>query len=301
MRDVSSKPTTLRIARARGMLTAAPETIDRIRRRDVPKGDPLEGAKLAAIMAAKNTPLVLPYCHPLPVDSVRVAFDFSATEVLVEVEVKAIYKTGVEMEALTATCAALLNLYDMLKMFDGSMSIGPVELLEKCGGKSDRNVHARDFRAAVLVVSDSVSAGSAQDRSGCLIRERLEEEGGTVVRCDLVPDDVDRIRAAAMGLLNEGIDFLVTTGGTGLGPRDVTPEAMSDLIETDLPGVEEAMRAYGQQRTPLAMLSRSRAGRRGGTIILCLPGSPGAVTDALNATFPHVLHALHIREGGGHA
>ena len=96
------------------------------------------------------------------------------------------------------------------------------------------------------------------------------------------------------------LDLVFTTGGTGLGPRDVTPDATRQVIEREAPGIAEAIRAYGQERMPFAMLSRGVAGLRGGTLIINLPGAPGAVTDALSAIFPAVLHCLAMRSGGGH-
>jgi cyclic pyranopterin monophosphate synthase len=296
MRDVSNKIDTSRMARARGVLRMARSTYELIGRGEVPKGDPLPVSKVAAVQAAKNTPLLLPYCHPVPVDYVGVEFDVQPDRITVETTVKATYRTGVEMEALAAAAAAVLNLYDMLKMLDEEMRIEAIELLEKRGGKSDFG-SVRSFQAAVLVVSDRVSRGEAEDRSGVAIRERLERHGGTVRMLPPVPDERERIADAVRGA---EADLVVLTGGTGLGPRDVTPESVAPLLDARLEGVEEAIRAYGQRRTPTAMLSRTVAGRMGEKLVLCLPGSTGGVEDALDAVFPHLLHALHVMEGGGH-
>ncbi|HLG89585.1 MAG TPA: cyclic pyranopterin monophosphate synthase MoaC [Alphaproteobacteria bacterium] len=137
MRDVSQKPVTRRTATARAVLRAAPETIRTIREGRLPKGDPLPVAKVAAIQAAKNTSQIIPYCHPLPVEHLGVDFDFSPDSIMITTKVVAHYKTGVEMEALTAAAVAALSIYDMAKMIDPAMSIERVALLEKTGGKSD--------------------------------------------------------------------------------------------------------------------------------------------------------------------
>jgi len=137
MWDVSGKGWTERSARARAVLTTAPETIVRLRAGDLPKGDPLPVARVAGVQAAKNTPNIIPYCHPLPLDKVAVEFEVLDNSIIVTTTVKATYKTGVEMEALTAAAAAALTIYDMLKMLDPGMVISHVGLLEKRGGKSD--------------------------------------------------------------------------------------------------------------------------------------------------------------------
>jgi cyclic pyranopterin monophosphate synthase len=137
MWDVSDKSPTVRIAVATATLRAGSETIRAIREGTVPKGDPLPVAKVAAVMAAKNTPQIIPYCHPLPVESVKVSFEVRDEEIETRVEVKTSAKTGVEMEALAAATVAALTLYDMLKQLDMGMTIEGVQLLSKTGGKSD--------------------------------------------------------------------------------------------------------------------------------------------------------------------
>jgi molybdenum cofactor synthesis domain-containing protein len=129
----------------------------------------------------------------------------------------------------------------------------------------------------------------------------LKNDGVEVADYAVVPDDkakiVETLKRYSDGLK---LDLIVTTGGTGFGPRDVTPEAMEEVIERDASGIAEAVRSYGQERLPLALLSRARAGLRGKTLIITLPGSPGAVTDGLDALFPAVLHAFAMMEGKGH-
>lgn len=137
MWDVSDKAPTVRTATAHARLLLAPDTVRAIREGTVPKGDPFPVAKVAAVMAAKNTPSIIPYCHPLPVESVKVNFELTDEAAEVTVSVRTSAKTGVEMEALTAASAAVLTLYDMLKQLDMGMVIENVRLLEKRGGKSD--------------------------------------------------------------------------------------------------------------------------------------------------------------------
>lgn len=136
MVDVSAKADTVREAVAEGMISMAPEVIAAIRAGDIKKGDVLGTARIAGIMAAKQTSSLIPLCHPLPISSVSVEFDYTDTGVRVETRVRTSGKTGVEMEALTAASIALLTIYDMAKALDKGMVIGPVRLLAKSGGKS---------------------------------------------------------------------------------------------------------------------------------------------------------------------
>jgi cyclic pyranopterin phosphate synthase len=137
MRDISEKQITQRTATAHAIVRASASTIELVRQNKIPKGDPLPVAKIAAIYAAKNTGQLIPYCHPLPVDFADCTFVVGKDTIEITTEVKATYKTGVEMEALTAASIAALTIYDMLKMVDTSIEIQNISLLKKTGGKSD--------------------------------------------------------------------------------------------------------------------------------------------------------------------
>lgn len=302
MIDVSSKTCNFRAARAGARLRLSPATVARIRAREVPKGDPLEVARVAAIQAAKDTSRLLPFCHPIPLDHVGVVFEVGEDRIAIKTSVSAIYKTGVEMEALMAASVAALTLYDMLKMLDQSMVIEEVFLLEKCGGKSDFvTTFAEPPRAAVIVLSDSAAAGQKADLSGRLLREGLEAAGFAVKPVIILPDEPDDLVAALTSLADgERLDLVVTTGGTGLGPRDRTPEVMEAVFEREIPGLAEALREHGRERTPYAALSRGRAGMRGRTLIVNLPGAPEAARHGLEAGLRVVLHALSMINGGAH-
>lgn len=302
MRDVSGKPDTLRTASAESTLRCLPSTIAAVRSGSVPKADPLAVARVAGIQAAKNTSLVIPYCHQVPLDFVGVEITLGEDSIRIETRVTAVWKTGVEMEALTAASAAALTLYDMLKIIDGTMEIRDVKLKGKRGGKSDfTGLSAGDVRAGVIVLSDRVSAGKRTDTSGKAIRDRLLSLGVPVPEFTVIPDDRERLEGELTRWSDSlGLDLVMTTGGTGPGPRDVTPEATAAVIEKELPGVVEMLRAYGQERNRYSMLSRGVAGIRGRTIIVNLPGSERAVNESLDVLLPWILHALDVLRGGGH-
>ena len=302
MIDVSSKFSTLRWARAEGFLNAAPETLRRVSDGTVPKGDVLEVARTAGISAAKRTADWIVFCHPIPLDWLDVRLEVEERGIRVVAEAKAIWKTGVEMEALTAVSAALLNAYDMLKPLDSDLSIGEVRLTAKRGGKSDfAEDLAEPLKTAVLVLSDSTFAGTREDKSGKVIQESLRDQPVAVEVYEVLPDDIDRIRDRLTELVDdEGMDLIITTGGTGLGPKDLTPEATRQVVEKEVAGIAEAIRGHGMDRTPRAMLSRALVGVRGQSLIVNLPGSSRGAKESMEALFPALLHAFPMLWGGGH-
>jgi cyclic pyranopterin phosphate synthase len=300
MKSVTSKTTTLRRATAHARVSAKRETIARMQSNDLPKKDVLVVARVAGTAAAKKTPEVIPYCHPIPIDSVEIDFVVEEETVDVTATVEAVWKTGVEMEALTAASVAALTVYDMLKPIDTDLVIDEVELMEKRGGKTEFTDRiAEGFTAAVVVTSDGTHAGTRKDKSGKVIQERLESFGITP-SYDILPDDLERIEGLLRDLVDRGTNLIITTGGTGLGPRDVTVEATRRVIEREVPGVMEASRSYGQGRTPYAMLSRGVAGVSGESVIVNLPGSSRGAAEAMSAIFPGLFHIYPMIRGGGH-
>ena len=301
MIDISDKIETKRTAVAESRVQAKDETIRRIVAGDTPKGDVLNIARAAALLAAKKTPELIPHCHPLAIDKIDVRFEPDKTEIRILVEVRTLGRTGVEMEVLTAAMVAALTIYDMAKGIDKEIIIGETKLIGKRGGKSDYiEEFLQPIRGAVLVTSDSVAAGKKSDKSGRIIVEAMEAFPVNVEHYEILPDDQAAIHEKIMGWIEEGIQLVLTTGGTGFGPRDVTVEAVSKIIEREAPGIAEAMRAYGQRRTPYAMLSRSVVGLHGKTLLITLPGSSNGVKESLAAIFPNVLHTFNMLQGGGH-
>lgn len=296
MKDVTAKAQTLRTAVAEAYLSTPGEALKRLVEGQTEKGDALEVARTAGIMAAKRTWEVIPFCHPLPISHVEISYGFEADGVRIRAVTKCIAPTGVEMEALTAANVAALTLYDMLKPHATQLEIRSVRLVEKKGGKSDyRDVLEPPVKAAVIVLSDSVAAGEKEDRAGQAVLHALRaEESVEVGPYEILPDDSQQLSAKVKALVQEGVDLILTVGGTGLAPTDVTVEAIEPLIEREIPGIMETARSYGQRRTPYAMLSRGIAGMIDGTLVITLPGSTRGAGETMEALFPSALHIFYV-------
>ena len=152
-------------------------------------------------------------------------------------------------------------------------------------------------KAHVITVSDGVTAGTREDVSGPALKNLLRQAGLQVSDPEVVPDTHERITDAIVAAVVGGADLVVTTGGTGLGPRDVTPQATSMLIDYEVPGLSELMRSVGAVKTPMAVLSRGVAGVRGHTLILNVPGSMKGATESLEAVMPVLGHAIQLLHG----
>ena len=328
MVDVGDKAVTTRTATAEGIFRTRPEVVRAVAGDDLGKADVLATARLAAIGAAKKTSELIPLCHQIPLNSVKVHFDLddAAGEIRVAATAKTTGKTGVEMEALTAVSVAGLTLHDMVKAVDPLATMDGVRLASKTGGKrgnwtrgaegrgdnddddtaADQTGHPAgpaiidEGRTAVVVVSSTAAArGNRIDSTGPAISTWLVARGFTAVEVHVVADaDID---VAVTEQVRRSPAVLLTTGGTGVAPDDRTPEATAPHLTLELPGVAEAMRARGIAATPTAAMSRGLAGFAGRTLVANLPGSTGGVKDGLAVLDELLDHLLDVHaNGGGH-
>jgi molybdenum cofactor biosynthesis protein MoaC len=302
MVDITHKSNTLRIATAQAIVKVSKqETIEAIKNCTVPKGNVFEMSKAAGLLGVKKTPDLLPDCHPLPIEYTGIEYEINGLEITVLCTIKTIYKTGVEVEAMHGASIVALNMYDMLKPIDKGVEIHHIKLLKKKGGKSSFKNRFRDqLKATVIVCSDTISKGEKEDKAGKAIIEKLKASNVEIADYIIIPDEKDVIQNKVKHYESEGSDLIIFTGGTGLSPRDVTPEALEDIIDRHVPGIEEAIRSYGQNRTPYSMLSRSVAGTLNQTLILALPGSTNGAKESMDAIFPSVLHIFGILKGARH-
>ncbi|MEW6169144.1 MAG: bifunctional molybdenum cofactor biosynthesis protein MoaC/MoaB [Pseudomonadota bacterium] len=296
MRDITLKATTLRSATATGRIRLTAGGVAMIRDRRVEKGDVCETARIAGIMAVKRTPDWLVHCHPIPVLDASLDFTFEDDALAITARVRTIAATGVEMEALTAVCAAALCVYDMMKphVATDALVIEGVQLVEKKGGKSQFGRKLGTGRAAVIVLSDTVAAGRKPDTAGKSVAEGLARAGFEIAGYEVLPDEPAQLDRRVREWLAQQPELIVTVGGTGVGPRDKTVETVQPLLTSELPGLMEAARAFGQARTPYAMLSRGIAGLAGNTVVCTFPGSRKGAEETLAAILPGLVHLIEV-------
>ncbi len=312
MIDVGRKRPTRRRAVASGSIKMSANAFEHIKNSTLPKGDVLALAEAAGMMGAKKTPELIPMCHTLPMDQVTIHCSLNEADKSVSVycQAAAFAKTGVEMEALAGVNIALLTIWDLTKGVEPNLEIGGIKLLVKTGGKSGVWTNPEGIpdwlaeqlpsaqvlsgmKACILVMSDRASSGDYEDKSGELLMDLLGEAGATLGQKRIIPDDAKTIAQNLRDICaNEKPDLLIASGGTGPGPRDVTPEVLSEVCERMLDGLGDYMRAESLHFTDTAWLSRMNAGMCGSTLVVTFPGSPNAVKECWSIIAPFVGNAL---------
>lgn len=297
MIDITHKTNTLRTAMAEATVkVSSQDTIDAVINKTVEKGDVIEMSKTAGLFAVKKTAEMIPDCHPMPVEFTSIEHSIDGLNIRVKITVKTIYKTGVEVEAMHGASVVALTMYDMLKPIDKGIEIEKIRLIKKRGGKSDyKNLMDEKLTAAVVVCSDSISAGEKEDKAGKAVIKKLEDYAFADTKYVIIPDDTEKIRETVAGYCKDGLNIIIVAGGTGLSPRDNTPEALKPLIDKEVPGIMEAARAHGQDRIPYSMLSRGVAGMHKDTLILAVPGSTNGARETMDALLPGILHIFKVQ------
>lgn len=313
MIDVGRKRPTRRRAVAVGTISMGAEAFERVKNGTLPKGDVLALAEAAGITGAKKTPDMIPMCHTLPLDQVTIhcALDEQTSSVSVYCQAAAFAKTGVEMEALVGANNALLTIWDLTKGVDPNLSIGNVELLVKTGGKSGIWTNPKGIppwltaqlpdekslqgkRVALLVMSDRASRGEYEDKSGPVLKELLAGAGAEIVDQDVIPDDAETISQYIHSMCDtHKPDLLIASGGTGPGPRDVTPDVLATISDRMLDGLGDILRSESLHFTDTAWLSRMTAAMVGSTLVIAFPGSPKAVKECWDILKPFLGDALN--------
>ncbi len=320
MADVGGKRLTKRRAVASGALYMNAAAFSAVKSKTLPKGDALAMAEVAGMMGAKKTAEILPLCHPLPLDYVGINFSLEAknNSVTVYCHAAAEARTGVEMEALTGVQAALLCLWDLVKPVDPALKMGDTQLLVKEGGKSGLWTNPsgipawleeqfkpaaswKNISCAVLVMSDRASSGVYDDTSGAILKKHLTSLGADVVAYQVIPDEPAEIEKALKSIVQQHAPRLVlASGGTGPGPRDVTPAVLSRLLDCPLEGLGEMLRHESAAFTNTAWLSRMGGGLMQGSLVIALPGSPKAVEECWQILESCLPKALMMIEKQGH-
>ncbi len=312
MIDVGRKRSTRRRAIASGSIYMGREAFERVKNGTLPKGDVLALAEVAGIAGAKKTPELLPMCHTLPLDQVTIhcALDDINNSVTVYCQAAAFAKTGVEMEALAGVNNALLTIWDLTKGVDPNLQIGDIQLLVKTGGKSGIWTNPKGIppwlaaqlpdekslkgkRVSVLVMSDRAAKGEYEDESGPILKQLLEKAGAEIINQKIIPDDAVTIEKNIFATCQENQpDLLIASGGTGPGPRDVTPDVLAKISDRMMEGLGDLLRSESLNFTDTAWLSRMTAGMVGPTLVIVFPGSPKAVKECWDILEPFLGDAL---------
>jgi cyclic pyranopterin phosphate synthase len=233
MVDITFKSNTHRIAIAQAVVKVSQQqTIDAVINKTVPKGDVFEMAKTAGLFAVKRTSDLIPDCHPIPIEFTAIRYKVEGLEIKIKVEIQTIYKTGVEVEAMHGASVVALTMYDMLKPIDKGIEIHSIKLLEKSGGKTDyKDKFEKPLTASVVVCSDTIAAGKKVDKAGKAIIKKLEKYNVRILDYAVISDDVKALHDKGIQLLTTNCDILIFTGGTGVSPRDNTPDVIKSLIK----------------------------------------------------------------------
>ncbi|UAT42875.1 bifunctional molybdenum cofactor biosynthesis protein MoaC/MoaB [Anaplasmataceae bacterium AB001_6] len=319
MKDISYKKPNIRRAIAMGCINIGEIGFKHVKNGTLAKGDVLKLAEIAGLQGAKNTWQQIPMCHPIPLEHIAVYPELkeSSHSVIVYTIVSTIAKTGVEMEALSAVNAALLTLYDLIKPVEAGLSISDIRLLLKEGGKSNLWIHPRGIpekikefikipserllegkKVGIITLSDRAHNKEYQDKSGIILKEKLEHLGCNIVDYSILPDESVQLEEK-INKLTKDVEIIITTGGTGIAPRDITPQTISKIADQEIPGIGELLRSYSALHVPKTWLSRSGAVVMDNTLIIALPGSPSAVQDgieALKEILPHALDSIQNKK-----
>ncbi len=311
MIDVGRKRVTRRRAVATGTITIGAVAFQKVKEKTLPKGDVLALAEIAGIMGAKKTPDLVPMCHTLPLDQVMIRCVPRAPDAIdVYCQASADARTGVEMEAVVGVQMAITTIWDLVKGTEPNLTIGGVRLLFKEGGKSGLWVNPDGIPAwlaaqlpqghsmagvktALLVISDRASESEYEDESGQLLKERLEQAGAVLTGYDVILGEPTIISDHIRQLCEDGQpDLLITSGGTGPGWQNMTPDVAMALCSRVLDGLGEVLRRESATFTDTAWLSRVTAGMRDNTLIIALPGDPKAVKVCWEVIEPFLKDAL---------
>lgn len=318
MNDVEEMNASKFRALAQGKISVSLTVIEMINGGNSSQLGALEIAKMAGIMASKNTSPSRTLSRFFPLDSTQIWFDSDETSITAHCEVICHGNSSVEMEALAGVSAALLSIFEFAKEIDSTIEISNILISQKEDGKSEKWQHPgliekkefpeswaakisfKGMSFAVVTLSDRASQGQYKDDSGSILREYFKSKLAKETFYEVIPDDKGRLQSLISKAVESKTDIVLLTGGTGLSQRDITPEAIKEIASKELSGLGELQRQYGSQFTKSAWLSRSSAYLVGETLVILFPGSPKAVLQGLKCIGDLIPHAVQMIRGERH-
>jgi molybdenum cofactor synthesis domain-containing protein len=257
----------------------------------------LAEARVVGLLAARRAGESLPRTAVVELDEIDVTFDWDDDTLVIEADLSGFSRQSLGSRALACALNTALAVVDAFPDRADSMSIAGACVTKIRGGSQRQYDFEPPVRAAILTVSDAVAGGHKDDRAGRAVETavgRLAEHGVELEAHRVVGDDAEAISETVMAWRDDGVDLVLTVGGTGLVYTDSTVEAIEPLLDKPIPGLMEALRDYGLEQTPLAFVSRGIAGLAGDTLVVTLPGSTGGAREATEAIFPAVLHVFYV-------
>lgn len=258
-----------------------------------PKTDVITAAKIAGIQAAKRTSDFIPLHHSNTLNWVEVEITAEEKYLKILSTVKAISRSSLEMEALTAASVAALTIVDLSKDSDPGVTIQDLKLVHRTSEKKIISVKT-SLKVGIIVISDRVIAGLAEDEAGRILKEGFKDAGYKMDNYAVISNDSDKLVEKIQDWLEQDIELVVTTGGNGIGPRDITLVSLEPFFDYRLDGVEQTLHSIAQVHNKGFYVDRLAAGKIGKTIVICLPMDPHLAEDALNVFLPNIHQAFEF-------
>ena len=256
-----------------------------------PKIDIITAAKIAGIQAAKKTSEFIPLHHSNALNWVEIDIKVVEKYLKITSTVKAITRSSLEMEALTAASVAALTIVDLCKDSDPGVTIQDLKLVQHTSKKKILTTKT-SLKVGIIVISDRVIAGLAEDEAGQILQDGFKEAGYQVDNYSIITNDADKLIEKIQDWLEQDIELVVTTGGNGIGPRDITLSSLEPFFDYRLEGVEQTLHSIAQINNSGFYVDRLAAGKIGKTIVICLPMDAGLAQDALNIFLPNIHQAF---------
>ncbi|KAA3610222.1 MAG: bifunctional molybdenum cofactor biosynthesis protein MoaC/MoaB [Calditrichaeota bacterium] len=293
MDDSSSKPEAQQSAKAEGKIYFSNGAREILLADNNPKADVITAAKVAGIQAAKRTSEFIPFHHANSLNWVELDFSSSEDHIKIESTVKAVTRSGLEMEALTAVSVAALTILDICKDHDQQVNIQDIKIVPKVSKKKMLTVKT-PLKVGVLVISDRITAGLADDEVGQMLQSGFAKAGYHANNYSIISNDADKLIEKVQEWLEQNIELIITTGGNGIGPRDITLTSLEPFFDFRMEGLEQTLHSIAQVNNNGFYIDRLAAGKIGKTIVICLPIDNALAQDALNVILPNIHQAFEF-------
>lgn len=293
MDDSSSKPEAQQIARAEGKIFFSNGAKEILLEANSPKADVVTAAKVAGIQAAKRASEFIPFHHANTLNWAELDFTSEEDHIRIEATVKAVTRSGLEMEALTAVSVAALTMLDICKDHDQKVNIQDVRLIPRESKKKILAVNT-PLKVGIVVISDRITAGLGDDSVGQLLQSGFAKAGYHANNYAVISNDADKLIEKVQEWLELNIELVITIGGNGIGPRDITLTSLEPFFDFRMEGLEQTLHTIAQVNNNGFYIDRLAAGKIGKTIVICLPIDEALASDALNVILPNIHQAFEF-------